>query len=330
MAMGEMVDRAASFWRARFWPLFKLYLPFQLAQYVLVKAYQLAIIAWLPLMRGGARTNEALQSNPTEVLRQMALGGAGAGGVMLLYFAVGWLAGVAGTRYVMPAFLGEEVSLGESARRLGKRAGTVIGSFLLSLLWCAGVGVGLMLPGLVLTVLAGAAMEPGPGAAALGVAGVLAVFFGLLVAALWYFLRFFLTAQVIAMEDLGAVASVRRSGRLVSGRVGPGVMNLVKMRATVLITVVVLILTAVSVIAGLPALILQFAYGKPFDPANADPYAVPQALLVPAELIQVIAQSAFGPLYVAFGVLFYLDMRVRREGLDLERRLEALGPRAAA
>ncbi len=102
-------------------------------------------------------------------------------------------------------------------------------------------------------------------------------------------------------------------------------MNRVKVRATVLITVVAAIVTAVGVVAGLPTLFLQFTYGHLFDPARADPDAVPLSLLIPAELLQIFAQSAVGPLYVIFGVMFYLDLRVRREGLDLELKLDARG-----
>ena len=75
----------------------------------------------------------------------------------------------------------------------------------------------------------------------------------------------------------------------------------------------------------LPALVVQGVYGNIFDPTHATPDAVPQALLVPAELLQVLVQSLFSPLYIAFAALFYVDMRVRREGLDLELALERAG-----
>jgi hypothetical protein len=41
-------------------------------------------------------------------------------------------------------------------------------------------------------------------------------------------------------------------------------------------------------------------------------------MLVPAQLIQVFVGAMVGPLYVVFQVVFYLDMRVRREGVDLD------------
>jgi hypothetical protein len=45
--------------------------------------------------------------------------------------------------------------------------------------------------------------------------------------------------------------------------------------------------------------------------------------VVPAQLLQVIAGAAISPLYVVFQVIFYVDMRVRREGLDLELSTKA-------
>jgi hypothetical protein len=50
---------------------------------------------------------------------------------------------------------------------------------------------------------------------------------------------------------------------------------------------------------------------------------VPQAVLVPVEVAEVVVGSLFAPIYEAFKVLFYVDMRVRREGLDLELALQA-------
>ena len=90
------------------------------------------------------------------------------------------------------------------------------------------------------------------------------------------------------------------------------------------------ILLVVGIVTGVPAMIVEFAYGHPFDPAGSDPDAVPQLLLIPAQLLQVGAQAVFSPLYLVFGALFYVDMRVRREGLDLELKLEATSAADAA
>ncbi len=328
MAMGELIDRAATFWRTHLKAMFKISLGFQVAQYVILKAYLFATMAWSPLMRNGQKMMEAARDTPGELLRQWALGFAGLALSIPIYLAITWLAGVAITRYTMPTLLGRATSPREALRHTLTRVGPVTGGFVLSLLWLAGISLVLVLPGAAGVALAVSFADRGNGgaAAALAVLGVLAIGFGVLVAMVWYLLRFFLTSQVIAMEELGAVAAVRRSGALVAGRIGPGVWNLVKMRASLLISVMALIVTAVGLVSGLPEIALTLAYPKQFSWTNPDLDSVPQALLIPAELLQVVVQSAIGPLYVVFGVLFYLDMRVRREGLDLEARLDALGP----
>jgi hypothetical protein len=68
---------------------------------------------------------------------------------------------------------------------------------------------------------------------------------------------------------------------------------------------------------------VQMIYGHPFDPLNATPEAVPQLLLVPAQLLQVIGGGVFWPVYLAPWAVFYVDMRVRREGFDFALALEA-------
>jgi hypothetical protein len=109
---------------------------------------------------------------------------------------------------------------------------------------------------------------------------------------------------------------------LISGRVGPGFLGWVKVRATILVTVVALLVFVVMLVSGLPALVVQVSYGNLFDPTHATPQAIPQGMLVPAELLEVLVQAVFSPMYIAFAGLFYADMRVRREGLDLELALE--------
>jgi hypothetical protein len=79
----------------------------------------------------------------------------------------------------------------------------------------------------------------------------------------------------------------------------------------------------VSIVGSLPALIIEGYYGRPFDPANADPDAVPQLLLVPAQLLSLVLGSIVAPLYAVAMGWFYVDMRMRREGLDLELKLGA-------
>lgn len=337
LAIGELVDRAAVRWRQDFGVLFRLYLVFQLGVFILMKGYELAMARWFPLLRGGPELMAAIQQGSTELMRQYALG---LGSGVVVSFATVWLSwtvAVAGSHYVIRRQLGEPATMRQGLERAKKKFGTLNGAFVLSTLWGLAVGVLSCVPGGIVLGLGvfAAATGGGSGSAALIAAvvfGMILILLGILAAMVWYVLRFLLTAQVIAMEDVGAFAALRRSGQLISGRVGEGLLNLVKIRATLLLTIVFAIVTVVGLLTGAPALIVQAVFGgSPLDPANATPDAVPQALLIPAQLFQVVAQAAFAPLYLVFGALFYVDMRVRREGLDLELKLSTeQQPRAAA
>ncbi|HXN41819.1 MAG TPA: hypothetical protein VN918_08540 [Myxococcaceae bacterium] len=113
-----------------------------------------------------------------------------------------------------------------------------------------------------------------------------------------------------------------------SGRIGPGVMTGVKVRATVLITAMMLVVLVVTSLGSIPSVFLTLAYAKR-DGIFAVSSAVPELFLIPAELFHVGVQSLFGPLYIALASIFYLDMRARREGLDLELKLNGLKEGAA-
>jgi hypothetical protein len=161
---------------------------------------------------------------------------------------------------------------------------------------------------------------------AFAIAGFLLWILGAIVALVWYAVRFMLTAEVLAMEEGGPLYALRRSGELVSGRLGEGFFNLVKVRAAILVTTGTIITLVMGLVTSLPTLAVQQIYGHVFDPTRANPDAIPQALLVPAQLVQVAAQAGLLPLTLAFGALFYLDMRVRREGLDIELKLGVTPP----
>jgi hypothetical protein len=83
----------------------------------------------------------------------------------------------------------------------------------------------------------------------------------------------------------------------------------------------------IMVAGGTPAFLVQFAYGNAFS-RNPTPEAVPQSLAIPAELLQVVVQALFGSIAMTLASLFYVDMRVRREGLDIESQLRSMEAQA--
>ncbi|WP_375773151.1 hypothetical protein NR798_20420 [Archangium gephyra] len=326
LALGEIIDRAATFWRKHFKTLFLLSLGFNLVSYILTKGLQLAAQrsygAILTALRG--QDLSALASEYGRFLPMLVA-------ILGISYWVYSLNTLAVARYVVPTQLGESASPADGMQRVLKKAGTFTGAYLLSLLWAVGAMLLMMLPGALLTGAGGLIVVRTEGAVSgarvlgwiLVAVGPILMALGLLGGLLWYLLRFSLLAPVLAMEELPVVRSFRRSGALLSGRVAPGFTGRVTVRAMLLVTVVSLILLAVSILCGLPAMLVQLTHGNPLDPAAAAANPVPQSLLVPAELLQVVGQAVFNPLGIVVYAMLYLDMRVRREGLDLERRLEA-------
>lgn len=318
LELGEIVDRTATFWRSNLGALFRLFLAYQLTVYVVMKVCTFAIYRAFPLFTRGRAISE---STNLDALVPQFLGGTSALMVVaIVVWWATWVTGVAGTRYSVDLMLGKPASLEQGVRRAWQKLSATTGAFALSLVWGFGVGLLCMVPGVALIGLG--AWIGGLGAL-LAVLGAIVLGLGMIGALLWYALRFMLVAQVLAMEDVGAWGALRRSGRLLSGRIGPGFFSLVAVRATILYTAVMFLLLSVNLVSSMPALIIQSTYGHIFDPAHSDPNAVPQALLIPAELFQVGLQALFSPLLVIFAAVFYVDMRVRREGLDLELKLAA-------
>ncbi|NTX07914.1 hypothetical protein HUA74_39175 [Myxococcus sp. CA051A] len=320
LALGELIDRAVTFWRGHLKPLFVLNLGYSLVGFIATKA-TLQLTRWLTPMLYVTDKDAVTKEAPFEMLGQASLSLVLWSGLFMFLIWSYWLTTVATARYVLSAQLGTPVSPADGLRRGLSKVGAVTGAFLLSVGWSTLVTLVASIPGTVLMVAGGiaTAMDSQVLGIVLLVAGGLLLALGMLGAILWYFLRFLLLPPVLAMEDLGAWGAFTRSGAMLSGRVEPGFLGRVMVRGMILFTVVSLILFSVHLLFGIPAWLVMLPYGNPF---SAETMArTPQLLLVPVEILQVAAQSFFSPVNFVVCSFFYLDLRVRREALDLEQRL---------
>ncbi|MBL8957202.1 MAG: hypothetical protein JNK82_40890 [Myxococcaceae bacterium] len=314
MALGEIVDRSATFWRAHWRRLYPLFFGFNVLQYAALKGGQAlmgqgsSLTELVTMLRSAAQNPDVLRERtPTMLVGTTAV-------LLLLMFGTLFVT-TAAAHWVLPTFLGEPAKLVDGVKHAGRRFGTLVGLFFIAAAWALVVFVLTQLPALGLSVAAGLLASP-----ALLIVGMLLMALTMLGWMMWFFLRFALWGPVVAAEAVGPLGAFRRTGALTSGRVGPGLMGLVKMRLMILITVVAMLLLLISLISSVPVLVLQGMYGNLLDPAAGE---VPAVLLVPAELLNLAAGAVMYPLYVAFQVIFYVDLRVRREGLDLELQLKA-------
>jgi hypothetical protein len=323
LALGELMDRAVSAWRIHWRPLYGLFLAFQLAEYALFKLAQAGLARADP----GMDLEELLKlmkSHPDQALTKGLVMLAVTGGVGVFTFYVSQVAGVAGTAYVFPRLTEQGApSMRASLQRAMRRLGATTGVFTLSVGWTVLVFVLTQIPAAGLMGAAVALADTRAAAVSLGIVGGLASLAGLVVMGVWYLVRFILTSQVVALEDVGTWKAYRRADQLSSGRLGRGTLGIVKVRLTVLITIVGLVVLVVTGVANLPGLALGAYYAS--LSTGGVVMQPPQYLLVPAELVELTLSSLVAPLFLVFQVMFYLDMRMRREGLDLELGLTRLG-----
>jgi hypothetical protein len=322
LGLGELLDRSVNFWRANWKPLFQLMVGFQLVELTLVTVAQTMGRFFFPLARDG----DAIQRQPLAALPHFL----GAVGLMLVAILgslfVSQVAGVATTHFAFTRLSGRGTpSAGDSFRHASARLGTTAGAFALSLAWTGVVGLLLLLPGLVLGVLAAFTGGNENRTAAIVFSALAAIVGGLgaLVLVLWFVIRFILVSQVIATEPVRAFGAFKRADALSSGRVMQGLEGLVKVRLTVLVTVIGGVLLIVSIVASLPTLIAGALSGASFEPGHTLTDVLPLAILLPLQLVQTVLGALVAPLYVVFQTFFYVDMRVRREALDLELALTA-------
>lgn len=320
LGLGELIDRAVNFWRAHWKPLFLLMLGFQLVEGTLIALTQGLARVLFPL----ARDPDALSHRPMEALPHL-LGTMGLFSVAILgALLVAQVAGVATTHFSFTRLTNKgQPNQGDAFRHASARLGTTTLTFLLSMAWSFVVMTVLMLPSVGLG--AGAAalgLNDQRGAAlALGIVAGLAFLLSSVVLVLWFAIRFILVSQIIAIEPLGALATFRRADALSSGRIAQGLTGLVKVRLTILVTIVGLVLFIMSMLASFPTLIAGAIFGANFTPGHTLNDVVPLSVLLPLQLIQSVLGAMLAPLYVVFQTFFYTDMRVRREGLDLEMAL---------
>lgn len=321
MGLGELIDRSVDFWRKHWKPLFQLTVGFQLVQFIIISAAQALGRWWFPL----ASDEAALKEAPVVALLQMT----GLVALMMLGLAGGLLvsqvASVAVAHFSFARITGQaSPSPGEAFRFAATRLGATLGTFFLSGIMGVLVLLVLLLPSVALGVAAKWALSSGSSATlALGALALLAALGAWVAAMLWFTLRFLLASQVVALEPLTAMGVVRRAGALSSGRIDKGLGGLVKLRLGVLIAIMGAIMLIVSAAASLPLMLAALAYGAGLRDMDV---VMPALVRVPLQLLQVLLGSWVAPLYVVFQTLFYADMRVRREGLDLELALGAPHP----
>ncbi|MBX7116452.1 MAG: hypothetical protein K1X64_19160 [Myxococcaceae bacterium] len=329
LELGELIDRAFTLWRAHWKTLFPLVLGFQLVTYAMTKALAIFANERFPLMnQGGEAMTEAYRNNRGEAWLQLA-GLLGASSItMLVLLWVSTVSSTAQSHWLYPTVVGgPALSLREAFAAAMKKLGRISAASLWAAVWTVAFSALLMLPGglmlgLGMYLLRATQEALAPVGAIVLIIATLVMLAGIAIALLWSLIRFSVISQVLALENLSGWGTFRRCGALTSGRITAGFFGFVKVRLAVLVTLTGVLLILINQLAGAPVWVLYGIYGNGFDLQNLRLEQIPPYFLVPAELLQHTVMSVVLPVYTATQLLFYVDVRVRREGLDLQLKLD--------
>jgi Membrane domain of glycerophosphoryl diester phosphodiesterase len=253
------------------------------------------------LLLNRLRDNPALTGRSTLLTDQLDLvGGVGESRILttVLTFVAVTMLDVLLIVPVSEAVLGRRMSAGAMWRRARGRLLAGLGLALLIGLLLGLTSVVVLLPGIVVL---------GLGSTALGVLLLIAGVVALIVLLFLLSTRWSLAAPALVLENASVTTAMRRSWRIVRGSTWRvfGILLL----AGILVTIGQSVVTfPVGLLAGLLAV------------GQASPYEslpITFAQLLVTGVGTIIAGAIFYPFSAAVSALLYIDMRMRREGLDV-------------
>jgi hypothetical protein len=209
---------------------------------------------------------------------------------------------------VSETYLGHSTSIKASFGAMRSRLGRLIGTMILWSILVFGVPA---LFGIIAAVAVPGLAMMGLGGPAGGILAVVVV-----ILAVWLFttlfLNWLLADKVVVLEEIAWMKAMRRSKELMKGRTEPGFWKSIKTKASLIILVGFLIGIGIHLLFQLPGVILGIVF--------------PGGLVVTTVqgVLNMVAVS-LATAYTAIAmILFYYDIRVRKEGFDLKMMAEKL------
>jgi len=298
LGVGEILDGAVTTMRAHW----RTVLGISLAVAVVVQLVATVVTGlWLPDATDLSALRKDPQPSPDQLMDAMS-GTLRSSGVAVLVDTLGTVIATAMLMIVVSrAVLGRTVDVGEAWRDSRPQLLRLLGLLVLvPLLVALAMFVGVA-PGSILLI---------AGLDVLGVAVLLVWLLAGLVAAVWLWVRFSLSAPALMLEKQGVITAMRRSAKLVRGswwRVFG-----VQVLAAILVVIVASIIQMPATFIG--AMLSGQGVSVFTDPAPSTDWAS----LIATGIGAVIASTITFPIRAGVTALIYLDQRIRREALDLE------------
>jgi hypothetical protein len=293
MGVGEILDRSFRLLRQFFWLFFIIIFIPQAVFFVVNFGLQ-------PLPSGDITPHRSLSMWAGFGLSAFLAG--------LIFLVLQFWAQGALIHAVSETYLGHRASVRTSYGAMRNRLGRLIGTMILWSILVFGIPA---LFGVIAAVVVPSLAMMGLGRLFTGIIVLVAV-----ILAVWIFttlfLNWILADKVVVLEELGWMKALRRSKELMKGRTEPGFWKSIKTKASLIIVVGLIIGIGIHFLFQLPGVLLGIVF--------------PGGILTMT--IQGILNSAaasLGTVYAAVAmILFYYDIRVRKEGFDLKMMAEKL------
>ena len=209
---------------------------------------------------------------------------------------------------VSETYLGHSTSIMASYGAMRSRLGRLIGTLILWSILVFGI------PALFGSIAAVAV----PSLAVVGLGGLTAGIIAVVVVilAIWIFttlfLNWLLADKVVVLEESGWMKALRRSKELMKGRTEAGFWKSIKTKASLIILVGFLIGLGIHLLFQLPGVLLGIVFSEGLVVTTV------QGVL---NMVAVSLATAYTAIAM---ILFYYDIRVRKEGFDLKMMAEKM------
>ncbi len=293
LSIGDIIDRAFRIYRARFKPM-------------LLTA--LALLVPLGVLSGilSYFINRPLFEETGTSLDAMGLLGStfGSLALSLLAILIQGLAELALTFHARAALADEALEPGQAVSSAFGRIGSWLGMSILRALAYVGVVAVAVVPSILLAALAGS----GDSSSAAAAVGLLCLFtivgLGVFILAVILYVRWIVATPALVVEELGARGSLGRSWGLTKG----------KFWRSFGVTLVLVLISLV--VLSLPNVVITL-----LTMAATERTVVWSAV---STALGTVLSALYVPLSAATYLVLYYDLRVRRENLDLDLRVQQL------
>ena len=310
--LGEILDRTASLYRARFLVFLGL-AAIPAAVMLGLSGGAVLLFAW-----AGVTTTKASGTPNPEAVAGLTLGLMGLGLVALpLTIGANSLCGAALCHAASEEILGRAVTINSALRAVWKRGWHYIGLYVLQALMIAGIPFGVWTVLIVLAsvgaAVAGAANAGGAGMLVSG-ALLLLLFGGLAVYVVWMLLQVCLGFPVAVVESAPITVSLKRAWQLCRGT---------RWRMLVMLMLGVALGWVASLLVTVPVILVVSLIPGLNSPQHAA--VVGTVMMIGVYGMSFAVQALTMPVFAIALVLFYYDQRVRKEGFDVELMMQRAG-----